>query len=87
MDQRGNRSLGGLCASITPRYQTATFRPVRPPVLPTYASAGRRKRRAKRAPSRCATLVDVAVPLLDAMVVDEKELAMRRYLGLLAYRA
>jgi hypothetical protein len=25
--------------------------------------------------------------LLDAVVVDEKELAMRRYLGLLAYRA
>jgi hypothetical protein len=29
----------------------------------------------------------VAVPLLDAVVVDEKELAMWRYLGLLAYRA
>jgi hypothetical protein len=28
----------------------------------------------------------VAVPLLDAMVVDEKELAMHGYLGLLAYR-
>ena len=33
---------------------------------------------------RCATVVDVAVPLLDVVVVDEKELAMRRYLGLLA---
>ena len=41
MDQRGNRSLGGLCASITPRYQTATFRPVRPPVLPAYAPVDR----------------------------------------------
>ena len=36
MDLRRSRSLGGLCASITPRYQTATFRPVRPPVLPAY---------------------------------------------------
>jgi hypothetical protein len=35
---------------------------------------------------RCATVVDVAVPLLDVVVVDEKELAMRHYLGLLAYR-
>eukprot|EP01046_Picozoa_sp_COSAG06_P050033 COSAG06_NODE_7828_length_2362_cov_2.340698_3_plen_209_part_00 len=33
-------SLGGLCASITPRYQTATFRPVRPPVLPAYLKKG-----------------------------------------------
>ena len=40
-DQRGNRKLGGLCASITPRYQTATFRPVRPPVLPAYAPVDR----------------------------------------------
>ena len=80
----------------TPRYQTATFRPVRPPVLPgygpgdhmpvTHASVDRRKRRAKRVLWRCATVVDVAVPLLDAVVVDEKELAMHRYLGLLASR-
>jgi hypothetical protein len=28
----------------------------------------------------------VAVPLLDAVVVDEKELAMRGYLGMLACR-
>ena len=38
-------------------------------------------------PFYSATVVDVAVPLLDVVVVDEKELAMRRYLGLLAYRA
>ena len=30
------------------------------------------------------TVVDVAVPLHDTMVVDEKELAMQRYLGMLA---
>jgi hypothetical protein len=42
------------------------------------ASADRRKRRAKRAPWRCATVVDVAVPLLDTVVLDEKELAMWR---------
>ena len=40
-DQRGNRRLGGLCASITPRYQTATFRPVRPPILPAYVPVDR----------------------------------------------
>ena len=37
MDLRRHRSLGGLCASITPRYQTATFRPMRAPLLPRYA--------------------------------------------------
>ena len=44
----------------------------------------RREPRANRTPWRCATVVDVAVPLHDTMVVDEKELAMQRYLGLLA---
>jgi hypothetical protein len=38
---RRSRSLGGLCASTTPRYQTATFRPVRPPVLPRYGPGDR----------------------------------------------
>ena len=41
VNQRGNRSLGGLCASTTPRYQTATFRPMRAPLLPRYAPSDR----------------------------------------------
>ena len=49
-----------------------------------HAIADRRKPRANQAPWRCATVVDVAVPLRDTMVLDEKELAMQRYLGLLA---
>ena len=45
MDLRRHRSLGGLCASITPRYQTATFRPMRAPLLPRYAPSDRMRLR------------------------------------------
>jgi len=34
-------SQSALCASITPRYQTATFRPARARLLPGYGPRGR----------------------------------------------
>eukprot|EP01046_Picozoa_sp_COSAG06_P031723 COSAG06_NODE_3114_length_5840_cov_26.926842_1_plen_87_part_00 len=76
LSEQPQRAL--LYASKTPRYQTATFRPVRAPVLPGYGpgdhmrvrTAANGVRNGRRGDA--CTVVDVAVPLLDAVVVDEK---------------
>ena len=80
MDLRRHRSLGGLCASTTPRYQTATFHPMRVPLLPRYAPSDHMRVRIAenrvRIRRRGDALRSSTWQSLCAVVVDEKELAV-----------
>jgi hypothetical protein len=71
-------SLGALCASTTARYQTATSRPLRTPLVPfskmgqvprASAAAANRVRNGRRRGDALRPAVDVADPLLEVAIV------------------
>jgi hypothetical protein len=87
VDLRRYRSLGGPCASVTPRYQATTLRPVRAPLLPRYAPRDRMRVRTAANGVRCVRhrrqrtrqLVGRACPPIGYLITAEAEAQMEAW--------